>query len=140
MDSIKIAPPRQGFCRFRAARQVDSTKTPGGWRHYLPRAPRPKVVDYLLSQSHPDGRDKAAFFTRFGFRADQWEQLADALREIAASNPAINVVESAYGTRYTVDGALQSPDGRAPSVRTVWMVEAGKLPRLITAHPLKPTT
>jgi Domain of unknown function (DUF6883) len=28
---------------------------------------REKVVDYLLSDTHRDGRHKAAFFNRFGF-------------------------------------------------------------------------
>ena len=60
---------------------------------------RSKVVEYLLSLNHPDGRGKAAFFMRFGFRADQWEQLAEALRLIGASYPVVGIVESGYGTR-----------------------------------------
>jgi hypothetical protein len=46
-------------------------------------------------------------------------------------------VETAYGLRYTVDGPMRAPDGRAPRVRTVWIVEPGDISaRLITAHPL----
>jgi hypothetical protein len=100
------------------------------------RIDRAKIADYLLSLSHPDGRGKAAFFMRFGFKAQDWEVLADALRAVAVRNPATAVVESAHGTRYTVDGPLHAPDGRAPLVRTVWIVEPGSTPRLITAHPL----
>lgn len=100
------------------------------------RVDRAKIIDYLLSSSHPDGRGKAAFFMRFGFKAQDWEVLADALRTVAVRNPATAVVESAHGTRYTVDGPLPAPDRRAPMVRTVWIVEAGSAPRLITAHPL----
>ena len=33
---------------------------------------RVKVCDYLLSETHRDGRHKAAFFHRFGFLADDW--------------------------------------------------------------------
>jgi len=97
---------------------------------------RAKIADYLLSLSHPDGSSKAAFFMRFGFSAGEWEMLAAALKEIGTSNPVTDRVESPHGTRYTVDGSLRSPDGRTPRVRTVWIVEQGNPPRLITAYPL----
>ena len=101
------------------------------------RVDREKVVEYLLSLSHPDGRDKAAFFMRFGFRIEEWKTFADALREIGISNPVTGEVESVYGRRYTVDGPLRTPDGRMPKVRTVWIVEPGTAPRLVTAYPLE---
>jgi hypothetical protein len=72
---------------------------------------------------------------RFGFRVEEWETLAAALKEIALSNPVTSMVKSPYGTRYTVDGLLRTPDGRSPLVRTVWIVEAENPPRLITAYP-----
>ena len=101
------------------------------------RVDRAKVVDYLLSRNHPDGRSKAEFFTRFGFKAEDWQVLADALKAVGVSNPATGVVQSSHGTRYTVDGRMQSPDGRTPRVRTILFVEPGRPgPRLITAHPL----
>ena len=101
------------------------------------RVDRAKIVDYLLSTTHPDGRAKAEFFLRFGFRAERWHELGDALREVGASNPVASLVETAYGLRYTVDGPVRAPDGRAPRVRTVWIVEPGEVSsRLITAHPL----
>lgn len=100
------------------------------------RVDRAKVVDYLLSSSHPDGRGKAAFFTRCGFKAEEWEVLAQALRNVGTTNPVKGVVESAYGKRYTVDGPLQTPHGSTPKVRTVWIVEPGNPPRLVTAYPI----
>jgi hypothetical protein len=46
-------------------------------------------------------------------------------------------IESRYGTRYSVDGWLKTPDGRNPNVRTVWILgKRAKFPRLITAYPL----
>ncbi len=100
------------------------------------RVDREKIAEYLLSLSHPDGRTKAEFFMRFGFRAEGWQELAEALRTVGTSNPVVAVVESAHGVRYTVDGSIQAPDGRTPRVRTVWIVEPGSPgPRLITAHP-----
>jgi hypothetical protein len=97
---------------------------------------RAKIVEYLLSATHPDGRVKARFFSRFGFKAAEWEILAEALRLLGTTNPVVAILESPYGTRYTVDGLMGCPDGRSPSVRTVWIVEHfDPRPRLITAHP-----
>lgn len=45
------------------------------------RVERKKVVEYLLSVSHPDGSSKARFFSRYGFRVEEWEVLARALRK-----------------------------------------------------------
>lgn len=107
---------------------------PDSDRAYVDKA---KILEYLLSLSHPDGRSKATFFLRFGFTNDQWPVLADALLKVGHSNPVFSVVKSAYGLRYTVDGRLHSPDGRNPRVRTVWIVErSGAGPRLVTAYPI----
>lgn len=99
---------------------------------------RRKVVEYLLSEAHPDGRGKARFFTAHGFAADRWEPLAAALRDHAVAHPVVERMETAFGVRYVVEGALPAPDGRAPAVRTVWFVPAGReVPELVTAYPLK---
>jgi hypothetical protein len=46
--------------------------------------------------------------------------------------------ESRFGTKYQIDGPLPCPDGRSPTIRSVWIVDAGTdFPRLITAHPLE---
>jgi hypothetical protein len=96
-----------------------------------------KITDYLLAESHPDGRSKAAFLKRFGFNVENWGVLAAALRQIARQNEVVEAIESNYGTRYIVDGVLESPDGRAPVLRTVWIVERGRpAPRFITGYPV----
>ncbi len=97
---------------------------------------REKITEYLLSTDHPDGRSKARFFTGFGFRIESWNILAEALRKHGTSHFVVTAVESGFGTRYTIEGELETPDGRKPRVRTVWMVEKGsETPRLITAYP-----
>jgi hypothetical protein len=101
------------------------------------RVDRAKVVDYLLSASN--GRGKAAFFTRYGFNPVAWEVLAEALKEQARRYPVATAVDSVYGTRYSVDGGINTPSRREPRpyVRTVWILESGSSqPRLITAHPI----
>ena len=37
---------------------------------------RAKVVDYLLSETHPAGRSKARFFRAFGFTPRRWRAMA----------------------------------------------------------------
>jgi len=99
---------------------------------------REKVTGYLLCTSHPDGASKAAFFSRHGFTAEAWEVLAEALQNHGRSHLVCGSVPSPYGTRYSVDGPLETPDGRNPQVRTVWIVEHGsETPRLVTAYPVK---
>ena len=101
------------------------------------RVDQSKITGYLLNDA--TSRGKAAFFLRLGFRPERWETLADALKAQARDNPVESVVDSPYGKRYSVDGAIETPDNRQPrpKVRTVWILETGtKTPRLITAHPV----
>ncbi len=101
------------------------------------RVERRKIIDYLLSSSHPDGSGKARFFFGFGFTVEGWEIFGRALKKHGRVNPVSASVESRHGTRYSVDGPLETPDGRNPKVRTVWILaRRSKSPRLITAHPV----
>jgi hypothetical protein len=100
------------------------------------RVDKSKILEYLLS--HSNGQGKAAFFLGFGFQPEKWTALAEALSTLAQSNPVVVAVDSPYGTRYSVDGELQTPSGRRPRVRTVWILERdSEEPRLITAHPVR---
>jgi hypothetical protein len=99
------------------------------------RVDESKIIGYLLS--HSNGQGKAAFFLGLGFQPENWITLADALTMLARTNPVAAEVDSSYGTRYSVDGELQTPSGRRPRVRTVWILEPDSdEPRLITAHPV----
>lgn len=99
---------------------------------------RSKLVDYLLSEAHPDGRGKARFFTAHGFSAADWEALAGALRDHAIAHGVVEKMETRFGVRYVVEGALVVPDGRTPGVRVVWYIRTGQeVPELVTAYPLK---
>jgi hypothetical protein len=96
-----------------------------------------KVIDYLLSDTHRDGQHKAVFFKRFGFRVEEWEELASALRGHAVEHAITRVEVSPYGQRYVIEGSIRSPDGRNPIIRSIWFVEAGEdMPRFVTAYPL----
>jgi hypothetical protein len=99
---------------------------------------REKVVGYLLNPHHPDGAPKARFFNLVGFEIDEWEVLADALKQLGERSPVVGSVDSAHGTKYIVDGAIATPSGRLAEVRTIWIVDRGQQrPRLVSAYPRK---
>ena len=98
---------------------------------------RGKVTDYLLSVTHPLGAAKARFFVSCGFSPENWQTSAEALRTHATQGDATSSPESPYGTRYSVDGPLDTPSQRRPWIRTVWQIDTGSVaPRLLTAYPL----
>jgi hypothetical protein len=100
--------------------------------------PRRKVVDYLLSESHPDGQSKANFFCIFGFSSAEWGALADALLDHARHNGVSRVERSHFGTRYVIEGIMNTPINRSPQVRSVWFIDSGEsVPRLVSAYPLR---
>ena len=100
--------------------------------------PQEKIIGYLLSSTHHEGRSKAAFFTRYGFSVWHWEDLDAALRRYAADHDVVRLDDSPFGTRPIIEGILTAPDGRAPFVRSVWFIEIGEcVPRLVTSYPLR---
>jgi hypothetical protein len=101
---------------------------------------REKIVDYLLNPGHRYGASKAQFFAGFGFRVQEWEVLAEALREHGRTYDVKKTRETGFGPRFEVEGELIAADGRHPRVRTVWQLDRGTVaPRLITAYPLETT-
>ena len=110
----------------------------------MPRLPHPdrailpedKLVSYLLSVRHSVGRAKARFLEGFGFRAQHWRVLREAIIAHAMTNDVTASHQTRFGTRYEIDGPLPTPDGRNPIVRVVWFVESEETaPRLVTLIP-----
>lgn len=58
---------------------------------------REKICDYLLNAEHRYGASKARFFVRFGFRLEEWEKLAEALREQGRRNEVTRFKETGFG-------------------------------------------
>jgi hypothetical protein len=99
--------------------------------------PRNKIENYLLDIGHPIGGGKAAFFVRFGFSREEWKGLHDALAKHARENEVADSIADADGISYAVEGPLDTPSGRRPMLRSVWLLETGSIaPRFITAYPL----
>lgn len=98
--------------------------------------PREKIADYLLSAAHPDNNGKAEFFQSFGFRLEDWETLATTFRRAALDGEVIQHLETSHGVKYVLHAAMETPSGKSPVVRTVWIVDRGRnYPRLVTAYP-----
>jgi hypothetical protein len=97
---------------------------------------REKIADYLLNPAHPDNGGKAAFFLALGYTRDDWLPLAAALRRLALATEIAKSMETAHGIKYVVDGGMETPTGKTPVVRTIWIVDRGlDTPRLVTAYP-----
>jgi hypothetical protein len=95
-----------------------------------------KLTDYLLSEAHPVGRFKAAFFRSLGFARDDWQALEAGILELAASHEATEGEETEFGRKYVITGMIRGPGGQTASVVTIWIVLAGKdAARFVTAFP-----
>ena len=97
---------------------------------------REKITEYLLNREHADNGGKADFFLALGFSPREWEAMAEALRQVAMLAEVSRRVESPHGKKYIVDGEIETPRGKSPKVRTVWIVDTGdSIARLVTAYP-----
>jgi hypothetical protein len=107
-------------------------KLPHGGNAYVPPE---KLRDYLLSETHPVGKAKAKFFRSFGFDETNLNGLEQGLKAIADLEEVVEVTTTPYGTKYVIEGTLNTPSGQPARVRTVWIVEADQPPRFVTAFP-----
>jgi hypothetical protein len=104
----------------------------------LAKVEREKITEYLLNPDHPDNGGKAAFFTAGGYRRDDWQALATSLRKLAITYFVTQSIESGHGKKYIVDGSIETPIGKSPTLRTIWIIDSGEtIPRLVTAYPRK---
>jgi len=106
-------------------------------RHEFAVVPQEKLVNYLLSTTHRDGRHKAAFFNEFGFSASNWQSLADALMRHVAEHEVAREAATEFGVRYVVEGIMEMADSREALVRSVWFIDQDQdTPRFVTAYPV----
>jgi len=96
---------------------------------------REKVTGYLLSDSHPVGRCKAAFFKRLGYSADApeiFERDVAALLTCRVTELGVTV----HGRKLAAHGVLRGPSGGSAVVVAVWIILSGeRSPRLVTVYP-----
>jgi hypothetical protein len=97
---------------------------------------REKLAEYLLDLTHKDGGPKAAFLLGFGFELADWKALRIALLEHARTRDVVRKRVTIFGDIFEVVGELSTPDGRNPTIKSVWMIDHGSdAPRLITLIP-----
>jgi hypothetical protein len=102
------------------------------------QVPLEKVTDYLLSETHAVGKSKARYFHSYGFNDGNASDLAQGLLAIAQNTAVESSERSPYGTKYILDGELETPNGVMIQVRTIWIVEHNTdIPRFVTAYPTK---
>lgn len=98
---------------------------------------REKLLGYVLSETHATGKFKAKFFRKLGFNETNINLLQKALKTIANSNGVKEGIKSEYGTKFVIDGEINTPIGKVVMVRTIWIIEAGQVkPRFITVYPV----
>jgi hypothetical protein len=108
---------------------------PNKSRAYVPPE---KIRDYLLSETHAVGKSKAGYFRSYGFNNDSANQLQRGLLAIAHAGQVVSAETSPHGTKYIIDGGLETPKGVMIRVRTIWIIEKGQdSPRFITAYPVE---
>jgi hypothetical protein len=95
-----------------------------------------KLTEYLLSASHPEGKEKAIVFLSRGFRITQPNELKAALLNHARHNEVSKSYQTIHGEKYIIEGIIETPDKRGIQLRTVWMIDrGGTIPRLVSAYP-----
>ena len=105
-----------------------------------------KLMDYLLSLTHSEGKSKAKFFRSIGFNETNVEKLEWALLRIAKSNDVRKIKEEIKidkktsrvinVVRYDIDGMIKAPNGKHYNIRTGWTINAQEgIPHLVTALP-----
>lgn len=100
--------------------------------------PPEKLLDYLLSESHPVGRDKARWLARAGYSKANWKKLETDLLQIATSEHVAHESVSVHGTKYIIDGSIGITTREPQAVRTVWIIDKGSTsPRFITLYPVR---
>lgn len=96
-----------------------------------------KLIDYVLSETHATGKFKAKFFRNLGFNETNIHLFEKALHKLAKSQEVTDVVSSKYGTKYIIDGPIDTPRGKVVNVRTIWIIERGQFnPRFVTVYPV----
>lgn len=98
--------------------------------------PEDKITRYLLVPRIKD--DKSKFLAQAGFTQENPEELLLAIRQLAATNEAIEDNTNEYGTFYIVEGNLEGINNRNLAVVTIWLQSKhdGNF-RFITLKPKK---
>jgi len=94
--------------------------------------PESKLTKYLLIKLPKD--DKSEFLAKAGYTLDNWQQLAQDLKQQILILPAIATEKTEFGQKYEISGDLKGVNSVILKVTTVWM-KTSKETRFITLVP-----
>ncbi len=95
-----------------------------------------KVTGYLLDVGHVEGGPKARFFLSFGFSAANPDVFILALLRHAVPENLVRREDTVWGRKFIYEGALDTPDGRGPTIRSIWQTApaGGEVGFLVSAY------
>ena len=97
-----------------------------------------KFTDYLLSETHTDGRGKAKFFREIGYDLSNWEELYKSLlAQLPTVEGRYSRPNPPWGENYEAVLRIEAPVGTV-NVRTFWEVHPMTGTKFLTAYPLEP--
>jgi hypothetical protein len=90
-------------------------------------------MQYVLNPDHPRGRHKARVFrSALGIRQADWRYLRDQLVAAVFETPVRGTRITPFGVLYDVVVLVDGLNGSTHAVATVWLVDAGRAPRLVS--------
>lgn len=100
-------------------------------------APQEKLQGYLLSHTHPVGKEKAHVINQvLGYNAENWETFQAKLLKEVQKSPVTKTTVTENGTKYKVPVILYGRKDRFLRLNTIWQIDNGATaPRFITATP-----
>lgn len=109
-------------------------KLPNKDKAYVPLS---KLLDYLMSETHPIGKSKSKYLRSVGFNEMNIGLLKQGLINIAQSENIKKAISSQYGIKYIIDGSIPTPNGISIKIRTVWIIDKEQnQPRFVTTYPI----
>lgn len=84
-----------------------------------------KLIDYCLNPEHEEGKHKARVFKAIGVGQEDATWLREKLLAAAASQEAIQIAETRFGTLYVLDFGLKK-DRQGAMIRSGWIVRHGE--------------
>ena len=108
-------------------------KIPNSKNAFIPIS---KLSNYLLSGTHAVGKSKAKFFHSLGFNVTNMNLLEKRLLNIAQTEHVAETISTPYGTKYVIEGVVETPSEIFVNIRTIWIIEQEEVnPRFVTAYP-----
>ncbi len=95
-----------------------------------------KLTEYLLSETHKDGKSKAKFFRKYGFNEENVDLLEKELLNLARDREVTEIEPTEYGIKYKIVGTINTPVEKTISILTIWIINTDQdCPGFVTARP-----